>query len=221
MTINEMDTTSLQSLMEGVAKATPATSVARKAAHQKAIVDFDIDHLLAMQDKMNGFINQMTACTFITEDRDELTEVQLAQVMTTLEAQKDIKDLLETWYQQARTAVFAHITHNLDNNGVDEPEFAPGDAPVPMLEKRFAREGGKLTPTLDFTKLAKKLGTERWNLVHTTTIIPERREDELDEDKLLELVANDHSVLEIFKECITSGKRTPQKLNIRKLDEDE
>jgi hypothetical protein len=218
MTINEMDTTSLQSLMEGVAAAIPATSVARKAAHKKAILDFDIDHLLAMQDNMSAFINQMTACTFLTEDREELTEPQLAQVMTTLEAKKNISDLLEVWYQQAREAVFTHITNKLAANGVDEPEFAPGDAPVPMLEKKFAREGGKLTPQLDLPKLAEKLGTERWNKVHTTVTVPERTNEVLDEDKLLELVANDHSVLEIFKECITSGKRTPQKLNIRKLD---
>jgi hypothetical protein len=218
MTINEMDTTSLQSLMEGVIAATPATSVARKAAHAKALAEFDIDHLLKMQDEMSDAINQMTACTFITEDKEQLSEAQLELVMTALEQQKNIKDLLETWYQLARSAVFTHITNNLAHNGVDEPEFASGDAAVPALGKKFAREGGKLTPTLDFAKLAEKLGTERWNTVHTTTIIPERRETKVDEDKLLELVANDHSVMDIFRECITSGKRTPQKLNIRKLD---
>ena len=220
MTINEaLEAASLQALIEGVAEKVPAaTSVARKAAHQKALETFDIDHLLTMQDKMKASIDQMTANTFSIDELGELSDFQLASLMRELLDQKDIKDLIETRYQMIRTAVFAHITERLANNGVEDPEFAPGEAPVSELGKKFTREGGKLKATLNHAKLAELLGTERWNKVHTTVTIPERTETKLDEDALLELVSQDFSVLEIFKACVTSGERTSQRLNIRKLE---
>lgn len=221
MTINEVDITSLQTLMESAVAAIPATSVARKAAHKKAIKDFDIDHLLAMQDQMADAINKMTACTFITEDREELNEIQLTLVMQALDQQKNIKDLLEVWYQEARDAIFRTITTHLAKNGVDEPEFAPGEVPVPALEKKFTREGGKAKLTLDHEKLAEGLGTERWNKVYTTEIIPERTETKVDEDKLIQLVANEPALLEVFKTAVRVDGRTPLRLNTRKLGEDE
>jgi hypothetical protein len=221
MTINEMDTTSLQGLMESAIAATPVTSVARKAAHKKAIKEFDIDHLLAMQDQMADAINQMTACTFITEDRPELSEAQLELVMRALDQQKNIKDLLEVWYQEARDAIFRTITTNLTKNGVEDAEFAPGEAPILAMGKKFVREGGKAKLTLDHEKLAEGFGIERWNKIHTTEIIPERTETKVDEDKLIQMVANEPALLDVFKTAVRVDGRTPIRLNIRKLDADE
>jgi hypothetical protein len=225
MTINEMDTTSLQSLMESVVKPlTPSTGVARRAAHTKALkleTSEDVEHLLDMQDQMRDFINQMTKCSFVTTDPEKLTESQLELVMTTLVELKNIEDLLKAWYQEARTAVFTHITTTLAENGVDEPEWAPGEALVPALGRKFTRTGGRAKLTLDHAKLAEGFGEERWNLVHTTRIIPERKEIVVDEDKLVQMVANEPALLDVFKTAVRVDSRTPQALNTGKLDVDE
>lgn len=222
MTINEMDTTSLQSLMESAVKPeTPSSGVARRAAHTRALkleTSEDVEHLLNMQDKMRDFINQMTKCSFITGNPEQLTESQLELLMTTLDAQKNIKDLLESWYQEARSAVFTHITIQLTENGVDEPEWAPGEAPVPALSRKFTRTGGRAKLALDHAKLAEKFGEERWNQVHTTKVIPERKETVVDEDKLVQMVANEPALLDVFKECVRVDSRTARTLNTGKLE---
>lgn len=222
MTIQDLDgTTSLESLMESAKPKTPATGVARRAEHRKALENFDIDHLLGMQDELADLVNHMSACTFITEDHETLSENRLELVMTALDSVKNAQDFMKSWYELARLALFTHITNTLAANGVEDPEWATGEAPVPALGRKFTREGGKAKLTLDHTKLAEGLGEQHWNNVHTTKLIPARTETVVDEDKLVELVANNPELLEVFKTAVRVDSRTSQRLNTREIEDEE
>lgn len=211
MTINEaLEAASLQALMQDMAEAkAPVTSgVQRRAAHQTALENFDIDHLLSMQDKMRAAIDQMTANLFAFDSpTTELSDTQLASLMRELLDQKDIKDLIDVRYQMIRTLVFAHITEKLDANGVENPEFAPGEAVVPELGKKFARETSKKI-SLDEKKLHSLLGEEKWNEVCDITVVPEHVETSLSTEKLLKLINDNPELMEVLRDCILPSKWT-------------
>lgn len=230
MTINEaLEAASLEALMDTMADevvnpAPTPSQASRKAAHEAAMenLDANIDHMLAMQEKMQNAANQIVGNIIDLKDSGpELSAEALKALMIELQDAKDIANFLKTRYEKMlRPIIFAHITELLAAKGVPEPQFAAGDAPVPSLGKRFARTGGKAKTTLDFEKFAELLGEERWNQVHTTTIIPERTETKLDEQALIKLVASDPSIMELFKQCMRVDSRTNQALNIYNLEEE-
>lgn len=226
MTINEaLEAASLQALMEQMAegpKVPVPSQKARAAEHEAALENVDLDHMLKMAEKMKDAVTSMVSNIIDFRDSGPLLSSEaLAALMIELNDAKDIEKLLKARYEKMiRPAIFTHITETLAANGVEDPQYAQGEAPVPELGLKFTRVGGRAKLTLDHTRLAEALGEERWNQVHITTIIPERRETKLDEDALLALVASDPSVLETFKACVRIDGRTPQQLRTEKIGDD-
>jgi hypothetical protein len=131
--------------------------------------------------------------------------------------QADVKRLLEIRYQMLRTRVFNHITAVNTAKGLPDPEHVPGEAPVPLLGRRFTREGGKAKATLDHAKLMECLGPERAAKVLRTVEIPAHTETHLNEDALLDLVREDSTVLELIRDCVISGGYGVARFRIRPL----
>lgn len=227
--INEaLEAASIEALMDTMADevvnpAPTPSQASRKAAHEVAMenLDANIDHMLDMQEKMQNVANQIVGNIIDLKDSGpELSPEALKSIMEELQASKDITNFLKVRYEKMlRPIIFAHITEVLAAKGVAEPQFAPGDAPVPSLGKRFARTGGKAKTTLDFEKFAELLGEERWNQVHITKTIPAREETTLDETALIQLVAKDPEVMEFFKASMRVDSRTNQALNIFNLED--
>ena len=196
------------------------SSKARSERIADAISRKDLDELDALQEKMSGLIDKIMGNTFDPDELAECDEEELQRLLIEAEDHKDLKRLIEVRYQMIRTRVFNHITAANKAKGVTEPEFAPGEAPVPALGKKFTREGGRVKAVLDHDKLRKALGKKRWQQVSKAVVVPavaEHIEYTLDEDKILELVRKDPKVLDIFRDCVSAGTRTPVSFHVRKL----
>lgn len=212
----------LQALMDEVIEPdnTHESSKARAERIADAISRKDLDELDALQEKMSGLIDKIMANTFDPDDPDECDEKELERLLIEAEDHKDLKRLVDVRYQMIRTRIFNHITAANKAKGISDPEYAPGEAPVPNLGKKFTREGGRIVALLDHAKLRKRLGEKRWKQVCEAEVVPavaEHVEYHLMEDKILELVRKDPKVLEVFRECVSTGKRTPRSFHVRKL----
>lgn len=218
---DELEIGSLQELIDAAAEAVPVpspTGVARKAQIAAALATTNLDELIALQEKLEGVIDRILANTIDTDDEGPLTDDELYGLMLEALEQADVKRLLEIRYQMMRTRVFAHITAVHAANGVDDPEHTPGEAVVPLLGKRFVRQGGKPKATLDHQKLIDALGPERAEQVLRTVEIPARTETHLNEDALLDLVREDPSVLELIRTCVVSDGYGVVSFHIRDLE---
>lgn len=212
----------LQALMDEVIEVPDSyeSSKARTSRIAEAISTKDLDLLDDLQQKMGDIIQKILINTFDPEELEELDDDQLSRLMTEVEDHKDIKRLVDVRYQMIRTRIFNHITAANKAKGITEPEYAPGEVPVPTQGKKFTREGGRIKAILDHDKLRKALGKKRWQQVCKAEIVPavaEHIEYTLDEDKILELIRKDPKVLHIFKDCVSSGSRTPSSFHVRKL----
>jgi hypothetical protein len=201
----------LQALIDEAAEAVPlpsATGVAQKAALEMAIGNADADKLMELNEVMLGLIEQILANKIDLEHLGLLTPAELYDLMVERLDEQKLEYLLEVRYKMLRAAVFAHITaqHKLGVTKVRDPEHTPGEAEVPKLGKKFVRQGGKAKYTLDFEKLAKKLGKKRWAQVYKTKVvpeftIPEHEEHFVDEKALARLVAEEPKVLDKIMQC--------------------
>jgi len=210
-----------QALLDQAVETAPTPSGKDRAAKiAAAITDRDVEELFALQGKMIRVIDQIVANVIDPEDLGTRSEEQLGELMIELLDQKDVKRLIEVRYQMIRAAIFAHITEENRAKSIPNPERAPGEAAVPVMGKKFTREGGKLKASLSQDKLRQALGEARWAEVTTTVTVPavaEHTKQELDEDKILELVRKDPSVLELFRSCVTADRYTPQSFHVREL----
>jgi hypothetical protein len=213
---------SLQALLNQAAseKATDrSTGVKRKAAHRRAIEDTDISHLLDLQDKAKLAIYQMTNNKIDLDEPHLLADPELMALMVEYLDQRDIKELLEVRYAMIREAIFAHIDKLNEADEVKDPEHAPREVPVPELNKKWTREGGRIKAGLDKDKLAELLGPERWKQVCKAIIIPEHVEYQLDEDALVNMVSEHPETMELIRDCVIAGGYTPMSLHVRELIE--
>ena len=213
------DTYSLSALAESVAEK-PLTGVQRAAQIRSAITSNQIDELMGLQEKLNAIVLRIVANKIDPEYLGELDEDQLYDFMLEMLDQKDVRRLLEVRYEMMREALFAHITERNRQAGVHDPEHTPGEAPVPRLGKKFTREGGRMKAILDKDKLRQQLGEKRWAQVSRTEIVaavPEHLVTTLDEQALVTLVQQDPSVMEIFRDCVTSGGYGVARLQLREL----
>lgn len=193
---------------EAAAAMKPTTGTQRKAALVAALDQGDIDHMMALQEKMTTAIDTILANKIDLDALGLLTPAELFDFMVEFLDQREIKELLEIRYKMLRAAVYAHLNEVHKNNGVADPEHTPGEVPVPKLGKKFVRRGGRAKAALDKVKLKAELGEDRWGQVCKAEIVPavpEHIEYRLDEDALLGLVRQDPSVLEIFRKCVTPG----------------
>lgn len=210
---------------EMIVDAGPAkklTSAQRKDTHRDMLDQFDVDKLLAMQEKMVRVIDRMTANQIDVQEPGVLSPAKAEELMIELLDQTDIKELLEVRREMIRAAVFAHITEENKREGKPEPEFATGSIPVPALGKKFCRDsGGRAAPTLDETLLREALGA-RWEAVYDVEVIPEqvipeRIEYTLDPEKVMKLAEKDPEVLEAVRKALVPGDRRSPRFTIKNL----
>lgn len=198
------------------------TAAQRKDSHRNMLEQFDIDKLLAMQEKMSQAIDRMTANQIDLEEPGALSPEKAEELMVELLEQTDIKELLEVRRELIRAAVFSHLTEEARRTGVADPEFVTGSVPVPALGKKFVREGGnRAAPTLDETLFREALGAA-WEEVYDVQVIPEqvipeRVEYTLDPEKVMKLAEEDSKVLEALRKSLIPGARRTPSFRIRSI----
>lgn len=230
MTTSESASRVLMDLMESMADQLIAedirdkklTAAQRKDSHRAMLEMFDIDKLLAMQEKMARAIDRMTANQIDPSEPVFLSPERAEELMIELLDQTDIKELLEVRRDLIRAAVFAHITEEARRTGAPEPEYATGSVPVPDLGKKFVREGGgRGKPVLDETLFREALGAV-WEEVYDVQIIPEqvipeRVEYTLNPDRVMKLAEKDPKVLEALRKSLIPGDRRTPSFRIRNI----
>jgi len=199
------------------------TSAQRKDRHREMLEQFDLDKLIAMQDKMTKAIDRMTANSFADDDAEAtLTPTKAEALMIEMLDQIDIKELVEVRREQIRTAVFAHLTEEAERRGEADPEFVPGAIPVPSLGKKFVREGGnRAAPKIDETMFRAALGDD-WEAAYNVEVIPEQvipahTEHTLDPQKVMALAEKDPKVLEALRKSLIPGARRTPSFTVRNM----
>lgn len=186
----------------------PVNAEGRKQALADAISETDIDKLLDLNEKLGQVINQITA-NDLSEYGDVLTPEQAHALMTEHLDQEEIRELLDIRKKMRKAAIFRHITACVND------EFGDGEVPVPELKKKFVRQGGKVKYVVDERVLSDKLGPDRVRRVYKTTFVPASVKFDLDHDALAVLAQEDPEVMEIIRECVVPGGRTPLSLFVR------
>lgn len=210
-------------VVDDAPKAKRITSEQRKDRHREMLEQFDLDKLLAMQEKMSKAIDLMTANSFV-DDAGEvaLTPARAEALMIEMLDQIDIKELVEVRREAIRTAVFAHLTEEAERRGEADPEFVPGTIPVPSLGKKFVREGGnRAAPTLDETMFRQALG-EDWEQAYNVEVVPEQIipahvQHTLDPEKVMALADANPAVLEALRKSLIPGDRRTPSFTVRNL----
>lgn len=193
-------------------------STQRKQALETVITDTDIDKLLDLNDKLSQVINQITANDLSTYGFI-LTPDQAEALMIEELHQKEIRELLDARREMRKRVIFRHITsqHVVDNT--PDPDFAPGEIPVPAQGKKFARQGGRAKFVINEDELKDKLGPLASQVFRTRVVpaytVEEHVETEFDEEALASLIAAHPHVMETLRECVTQKGRTPMSLNVR------
>lgn len=198
-----------------------STVATRKAAQRKAIEEFDLDRLIALQDKMKKIIDVLTA-----NELDSGTAVLSAEKAQALMAEfldvREIAELLDVRKEMIREAVFAHLDALAEARGEPDPANTNGALEVPELGKKFCREGtGYGTPVVDEQRLQALLG-DRWldacdEEVVPEVYIPERIEYRLSVEKVLDMARRDPAVLEALRSCLVPGKRKTPRMTVRDM----
>lgn len=206
----------LERLIAQTPEVAPSKSTAakRKAELQKAIASFDLDRLIALQEKMTTIIDTLTK-NEIRLEGGALDESQAYSLMAEHLDEREISELLDVRRDMIREAVFEHFdnTSGPDTNGTLE---------VPGLEKKFCREGaGHGTPAVDEQRLQSLLGV-RWVEVCDEEIIPEqiipsRISYTLSLEKVLDMARGDAAVLEMLRSCLIPGKLRSPRFVVRNL----
>lgn len=198
------------------------TAAQRKDSHRNMLDQFDIDKLLGMQEKMTRAIDRMTANQIDLDDPGFLSPERAEELMIEILDQTDIKELLEVRRELIRAAVFAHITEEARRTGAAEPDFTNGSVPVPVLGRKFVREGGgRAAPKLDETLFREAMGAA-WEEVYDVEVIPEqvipeRIEYTLDPEKVMKLAEKDPRVLEALRKSLIPGDRRTPSFRVRNI----
>lgn len=198
------------------------TAAQRKDAHRNMLQQFDLDKLLAMQEKMVQAIDRMTANQIDLDTPGVLTPAKAEELMAEFLDQVDIKELLEVRRDMIRAVIFAHLTEEAARAGDPEPEYAPGAVPVPALGKKFVREdGGRGAPRIDETLFREALGSG-WEQAYQVEIVPEQIIPEhvsytLDPQKVMAMAERDPAVLEALRKSLIPGARRTPRFTVRNL----
>lgn len=192
------------------------TTIEARKNEWKSVVDsFDIDRLLAIQDEMDSFVDKMKVLDKRDSTEIDLTTEEAKNLMVEYLSSKNISEFLEARQSMVKEIVFQVIEERLREEGAEDPKNTNGEIVVPELGKAFKKEGAGLKdPSLDVAKLKEILG-DRMKEITTVKIIPEKRVEEIDEDLLVELAANDPSVMEAIKQAAVPGKPKSARFTVR------
>lgn len=201
-----------------VAKGERSTVAARRAALRADLDNFDVDKLLELEEKMGKFIDLVTLTHGETEVLDDKGKtILMAQFL----GQRDIGEFVSVVKDKIKEMAFAHITAELEAQGIENAEFTNGTIEVPALGKVFCREGaGFSDPSIDEDKLrALLVDMDRKDLVdelfETKEVIS--KEYTLDLAKLFARVEEDPTLMLVTDESLTPGAPKVGRLNVRDL----
>jgi hypothetical protein len=193
-----------------------STVAARKAAQRQAIEQFDLDRLIALQDKMARIVDTLTKNEIRWDEGTMvLTDEQAASLMAEFLDEREVAEALDVRREMIKERVFAHIDE-ADGYGQN------GTVDVPELGKKFCREGcAPGTPDVDKQRLQALLG-ERWletceEIIVPAVTIPERIEYVMSIEKVLDLAQRDPEVLEHLRTCLVPGKPKSPRFVLREL----
>lgn len=204
-----------------------ANAAARKAAHlasldgaNRKVAGSGVD-LAPTAARLRGFARKSKEVARVLDDRgvgeEGLTEEQAAVVMDQVVDGKVIGEMVAATYEAVRQAVFITMDIAAAEAGEPEPSQTPMVLDVPSLGRRFSRENcGRGRASLDFEALEESLGPEVW-----AAVTVERTVRVLDEDALVEAVADDPSVLERVRAAVRPGEWKTPRLLVRDIPADE
>lgn len=198
-------------------KQSRSTVATRKAGQRRAIEDFDLDRLLALQEKMGTIIDTLTKNVTKAElsDTPVLSDERATALMAEFLDEREVAEVLDVRRDMIKDEVFSHLDE-VEGPGCN------GAIEVRHLGKKFCREGaGHGTPSVDEQRLQGLLG-ERWleaceEEVIPAQIIPERIEYRLSIEKVLDLAQRDPEVLEALRTCLVPGKAKTPRMVVRDL----
>ena len=130
----------------------------RRAAYAKAVKNLDRKQLASMNKTVRNFLPLAKANSAITAETGVLTLDQAEDLMIEVLEVKRLQEIAKSRYEEIRKRVFNSITESFAEQGEEFPEHLAGFIEIPKMGLKFTREGGS------------------------------RKEPELDEDKLAELV---------------------------------
>ncbi len=194
-----------------VARKQRTTVAQRKAQWEVNLENFNGDELVA---KAAGFIDLIT---LELGSDPVLTEEGAVTVMVQSLARRDFSEFLDVCKDKIKEFVFAHFDALAEAAGAEDPENTNGVLEVPSLGMKFCREGtGYGDPTIDDDVLKHALG-DRWEQVYDVQIIPERREETLNQEALWNLVQQDPTLMEKIRDSLQPGAPKPGRLVIRPM----
>jgi len=133
----------------------------RKAAYRKAVRNMDPSELASMEKTVSNFMPLLKRNSAITSTTGVLTEAEAEDLMIEVLEVKRLQEMAKSRYEEIRKRVFNSLTESFAEQGEEFPEHVNGYIEVPRLKLKFTRE---------------RCG---------------RKDPELDEDKLAELVGEE------------------------------
>ena len=188
------------------------TVQARKDKLREAVARYDVDTLVQLHDRLEGYVDKMFR-PVVTAPR-KLTEDEVKAAYTEFLERRDLAELFGVRYEDLRTLVLMSIDEALREQGKD-PEVTNGELPVPGTDKVFRKEGaGRKDPDLDERKLLEMLG-DRAAEVQDEVFIPAHTETVLNREKLMRLAQQQPEVMEMIRDSLIPGEVKSPRLNLR------
>jgi len=203
----------VQQVDEQAAKAQRGkTLAARKKAWIEAVREFDVEKLVELQTKMQGYVDKIARIDFDPEHPRALTDEERLSMGSEFVDFLEISEFLTTRRDLIKEMVFGHLDATVGEN-------TNGEIPVPEVGRTLRREGcGRTTPGIDTEKLKGLLGDDWDRCLEVTEvpeqIIPAHTEVEFSEEKLMALCAEKPETLEALRQSLIPGQiKTPRFTN--------
>jgi len=199
-TINEVATASVDATRR-------RTVAARKKEWATAVASLDLETLTKVETMMTEYVDKIV--TIETTDPRELEHSEAVSLMAEHDRMRDITEFLDTRREAIKTLVFAHL----------DKTVGPGEngaLKIPEMRRVFKREGaGQPDPQLNIEELVRLLGPEANRVFDVVdvpeVVVPAHTETVFSEEKLMRLIQEDPSKMELLKKAIVPGKpKTPR-----------
>lgn len=217
----------LKSLLQGLSRE-QVVEVARSTVAQRkdrlriALEKLDLDRLLALQQSMAEYIDEVTGNEVVMTEPRTLTKAESATLMRRILVQRDVSEFLEVTKDLTWELVRASIMESAAQEGHPDPEHANGRIEVPEEGHAFCIEGnGQRDPELNEERLEEILG-DRWAEVCDVErveeqVIPAHDVYELSPDKLMAAAVSDPVIMAAVREALEPGGWKPGRRMVRPL----